>query len=128
MTSKFTSFLKMANITHFFKKLSKVFKEICKDIFRSGSILPVLSKTFKKIMSKQLSAFSENILSKFQCEFRKGYSTQYLTLKASDCLSRDILIAKMLSYCLSLTSLRLLSDYLSDRKQPIKAENVFSTL
>ena len=43
-----------------------------------------------------------------------------------DCLSRDLLIAKLHSYGLSLTSIRLLSDYLSNRKQRIKVENVFS--
>ena len=45
--------------------------------------------------------------------------------KAFDCLSHDILFAKLHSYGLSLTSPRLLSDYLSNRKQRIKVENVF---
>ena len=45
--------------------------------------------------------------------------------KAFDCLSHDLLIAKLHSYDLSLTSLRLLSDYLSNSKQRIKVENVF---
>ena len=36
--------------------------------------------------------------------------------KAFDCLSHDLLIAKLHSYGLSLTSLRVLSDYLSNRK------------
>ena len=45
---------------------------------------------------------------------------------AFDCLSHDPLVAKLPSYGLSLTSQRLLSDYLSIRKQQIKVENVFS--
>ena len=43
-------------------------------------IFAVLSKIFEKIMSKQLSTFFKNILSKFQCGFRKGYSTQHCLL------------------------------------------------
>ena len=45
---------------------------------------------------------------------------------AFDCLSHDLLITKLHSYGLSLRSLRLLSDYLSNRKQRTKVENVFS--
>ena len=138
----------MANITPIFKKRCKNKKEN----FRPVSILLVLSKIFEKLMSKQLFTFFENILSKFQCGFRKGYSTQHCLLlmlekwkltvdnnevfralltdisKAFDCLSHDLLIAKLYSYGLSLTSLRLLSDYLLNRKQRTKVENVFSKL
>ena len=46
--------------------------------------------------------------------------------KAVDCLSHDQLIAKLHSYGLLLTSLRLLSNYLSNYKQRIKVENVFN--
>ena len=46
--------------------------------------------------------------------------------KGFDCSSHDPLIAKLHSYGLSLTSLRLLSDYLLNCKQQIKVKNVFS--
>ena len=46
--------------------------------------------------------------------------------KVSDCLGHDLKIAKLHSHGLSLTSLRLLSDYLSNCKQQIKVENLFS--
>ena len=72
-TSKFPNLLKMANITPIFKKGSKNKK----GNFRKVNILPVLPKIFEKLMSKQLSTFFKNILSKFQCGFRKGYSTQH---------------------------------------------------
>ena len=133
-------------------------KEVKKKPENFRPVRPVLSKIFEKLMSKQLSTFFENILSKFQCGFRKGCSTQHCLLlmlekwklavdnneafgalltdlsKAFDCLSHDLIIAKLHSYglsltlllLLSLTSLRLLSDYLSNRKQRIKVENVFS--
>ena len=32
-------------------------------------------------MFAQISAFSDNIFSKYQCGFRKGYSTQHCNLK-----------------------------------------------
>ena len=75
-TSNFPSFLKIANVTPILKKGSKSKKEN----FRSVSILPVLSKIFEKLIGKQLSTFFENILSKFQCGFRKGYSTEHCPL------------------------------------------------
>ena len=55
-TSKFPSFLKMANVTLISKKGSKIKKEN----FRPASILPFLSKIFEKLMSKQLSTFFVN--------------------------------------------------------------------
>ena len=72
----------MANTTPIFKKGSKNKKEN----FRPISILPVLPKIFENPMSKQLSTFFENILSRFQCGFRKGYNTQhYLLLMLEKC-------------------------------------------
>ena len=136
----------MANVTPIFKKGSQTKKEI----FWPVSILPVVSKNSEKLISKQSSIFFENILSKFQCGFRKGYCTQQCLLlmldkwklavdndevfgalliyssKAFDCLSHDLLIAKLYSYGLSLESLGLLSDCLSNCKQRIAVENVFS--
>ena len=133
----------MANITPIFEKGSKNKKESSRLI----SILPVLSKIFEKLMSKQLSTFFENMLSKFRCGFRKGYNTQHCLLlmlekwklavnnneafgdlltdlsKAFECLSSDLLIVKLDSYSLSWTSL---SCYLSNCKQQTKVENVFS--
>ena len=46
--------------------------------------------------------------------------------KDFDCLSHDLRIAKLHSYGLPLSSLRLLSNYLSNHKQRIKVGNVFS--
>ena len=68
----------MTNVTSIFKKGSKNKKEN----FRPVSILPVLSKIFEKLMSKQLSIYflRRYILSKFQCGFRNGYSAQHYLL------------------------------------------------
>ena len=44
---------------------------------RPVSILPSLSKAFEKCLYDQICSYASSILSKGQCGFRKGYSTQY---------------------------------------------------
>ena len=85
---------------------------------------------FETIASKHLYIYFENILSKFRCGFRKGFSTQHCLLvmiekwkeavdkdrslralltdlsKAFDCLSHDLLIAKLHSCGISLAPLK----------------------
>ena len=87
-----------------------------------------------------MSHFFENILSKYQCSFRKGFSTQHCLLamlqkwkrsldngkafgalvtdlsKVFDCLDHELLIAKLNAYGFSLTASKLIHDYLSNRK------------
>ena len=48
-----------------------------KNNYRSVSILPSLSEAFEKCMYDQMYAYTDCIISKAQCGFRKGYSTQY---------------------------------------------------
>ena len=43
---------------------------------RPVSLLPNISKIFERCMHRQISEYFETVLSKFQCGFRKGYSTQ----------------------------------------------------
>ena len=45
--------------------------------------------------------------------------------KASDCLSHDLLIAKLHAYGNDLSSLKLLEDYLSNRRQKTKVEVLY---
>ena len=68
----FPDSLKFANITPVFKKDSRTEKTN----YRPVSILPNLSKIYERLIYNQLSKFFENILSKFQCGFRKGFSAQ----------------------------------------------------
>ena len=46
--------------------------------------------------------------------------------KAFDCLDHELLTAKLNAYGFSLPALRLINDYLSNRKQRTKIENTYS--
>ena len=137
-SSKFPSLLKQLNITPNFNKGSRNQKEN----YRPVTILPIISKIFENISSKQLYIYFENIFSEFQRGFRKRFSTQHCLLlmtekwkeavdknqsfgalvtdlsEAFERLSHYSLIVKLLSYGISLASLKLLR-----RKQKAKAEN-----
>ena len=71
-SSSFPSCLKMADVTPLHKKGEKDLKRN----YRPVSIFPVFSKVFERSMFAQMSSFFDNFLSKQQCGFRKGYSTQ----------------------------------------------------
>ena len=143
----FPDSLKFANITPGFKKDFRTEKTN----YRPVSILPNSSKLYERLIYNQLSKFFANILSKFQCGFRKGISAQDCLLvmienwkrmldnggicgalltdlsKAFDCLPHDLLLAKLHAYGLDSKSLKLLSNYLSNRKQRVHIGNVYSS-
>ena len=146
--SKFPEILKHADITPLYKKGKKDIK----GNYRPVSILPNLPKIFEKCMFEQMSQFFENIFSKYQCGFRKGFSTQQCLLamlekwkrsvdnskmfgalltdlsKAFDCLDHELLIAKLNAYGFGLTALKLVHNYLSNRKQRTKINSTYSSL
>ena len=146
-TSNFSNCLKLADITPLHKKGRKDNKEN----YRPVSILPTLSKIFEKILFEQISVFSDKFLSDQQCEFPKGYSTQLCLLnllekwkncvdkgkafgalltdlsKAFDLLDHELLISKLNVYGLNLPALRLIHDYLSNRKQRTKIDDNYSS-
>ena len=86
------------------------------------SILPIFSKVYERCMYDQMYEYFNKILSKQQCGFRQGFSTQHCLLamtekwrkylykywvsgalltdlsKAFDCLLHDIWIAKLAAY------------------------------
>ena len=114
----FPKFLKYANIIPAFEKGSKNLK----DNYRPISILKNISKVYERIMFKQIVEFMDPYFSKFQCGFRKVYSTQQCLIafiekwksainqgksfgavltdlsKAFDCLPHELLIAKLHAY------------------------------
>ena len=95
--------------------------------------------------------FLITFLSKQQCGFQKGYSTQqcFLALlekwkravdsgqmfdalltdlsKAFDCLDHELLIAKLNAYGFSLPALKLIHDYLPNRKQRTEVNRTYSS-
>ena len=140
-SSKFHNELKEADIVPVHKKKSKLSKEN----YRSISILPNISKVYERCLYDQMSNFFEDIFSKYQCGFRKGYSAQHCLLvmiekwkrivdyggvfgalltdlpKAFDCIPHDLFIAKLEAYCFQIDALKLIYDYLSNRKQRLKS-------
>ena len=130
-SAKFPNCLKLASITPVFKKNART----SKTNYGPGSVLPVISKIFEHLICNQHSGFFEEIFSKFQCGFRKGYSTEHCLLlmleswkeavdknktfgalmtdlsKAFDCHCHDLLIAKLHAYRIDLSSLMLLQDF-----------------
>ena len=67
----FSDVLKLADITPLHKKGKRILKEN----YRPVSILPNLSKLYEKIMFTHITKFFETIFSRYQCGFRKGFST-----------------------------------------------------
>ena len=102
-------------------------------------------------MFKQISNFIEHKISQYLCGFRKGYNTQHALLrlmdklnrsldkkekvgifmmdlsKAFDCISHELLIAKLDAYGFDTKSLKLIYSYLNERKQRVKINSDYST-
>ena len=139
--------LKNADIIPIFKKLDRN----SKSNYRPVSILPTLSKIYKKLLYQQMYDYFDNIFSKYLCGFRRGHSTQHCLLhmleklkkardmglttgilltdltKAFDCISHELLIAKLNAYGFSKNALDLVYDYLNGRKQRTEVIESFST-
>ena len=69
----FPNGLKKADIKPVYKKDDP----FDKTNYRPISILPVLSKAFERCLYDQIYEYIDTILSKVQCGFREGFSTQY---------------------------------------------------
>ena len=68
----FPTALKYADVRPAFKKDDKTDKEN----YRPISILPNLSKVYERLMYDQMYPFFDQIFSKLQCGFRKGFSAE----------------------------------------------------
>ena len=142
----FPSELKNVDVIPVFKKKNRNNVEN----YRPVSILPNLWKIYERCLYDQMYKYFNHILSKWQCGFRKGFSTQHCLLvmtekwrkcldkggisgailtdlsKAFDCILHDLLIAKLAAYCFDYQSLRIMESSLSNRQQRTKINNVFS--
>ena len=145
--SVFPSDLKYANVTPLYKKDDNTNKEN----YRPISILPTISKIFERLMFQQIMSFVSRVLSPYLCGFRKGYNAKHALLrlknklnicldkreyigmfmmylsKAFDCIPHEILIAKLHAYGFSRDSLKLIYNYLKERKQPVKINAEYSS-
>ena len=81
-------------------------------------------------MYDQLKDHFDKLLSKYQCGFRKGFSTQHCLLaiieklrKSLDSWGESVLIAKLHVYGIKKESLNLLFSYLKKRKQRVRRNN-----
>ena len=126
--SIFPSDLKVADVTPAFKKKSKT----SKDNYRPISILPNISKIYERCLYNQMQTYFDNLLSKYQCGFRKGFNAQHCLVsmiekwkesvdsggafgalmtdlsKAFDCLHHELLIAKLDAYGFDIKSVKLI--------------------
>ena len=143
----FPKSLKNANVSPVFKKGARN----CETNYRPVSILPNISKIYERCIFKQMSIFFDEILSQYQCGFRKGFNAQHCLAsmietwreaidnggcfgalltdlsKAFDCLLHDLLIAKLHAYGLDMKSLKFIYSYLNNRKQRVKINNQYSS-
>ena len=69
----FPVWFKVADVIPAFKKKSKT----SKDNYRPISILPNISKIYERCLYNQMQTYFDNILSKYQCGFRKGFNAQH---------------------------------------------------
>ena len=121
--------------------------KLSKENYRPISILPNISKVYERCLYDQISKYFETRFSKFQCGFRKGYSAQHCLLamiekwktavdnggvfaalltdlsKAFDCIPHDLIIAKLAAYGFDTNALKLIHNYLSNRKQRVKVNS-----
>ena len=145
-SSKFRNKLKGVDIVPVHKRKSKFSKENYIPI----SILPNISKVYKRCLFDQISIFFEYFFSEYQCGFYKGYSAQHCLLvmtekwkktvdyggvfgalltdlsKAFDCIPHDLFIAKLEAYSLQKNALNFVYNYLSNTKQRVKINETFS--
>ena len=105
---------------------------------------------FEKLLSIQITKYFETKFSSLLCGFRANYGTQHVLLnllrkwqscldnsgivgtilmdlsKAFDCLSHELIIAKLEAYGFDENSLKLIKNYLHGRYQRVKIGSLFS--
>ena len=140
--------LKLADVSPLYKMKGDKHQ---KSNYRPVSILHAISKVYERLLFHQLNEYFETKLSKYQCGYRKGYSAQHCLIlmlekwkysidkngasgalltdmsKAFDCLSHELLIAKLEAYGFDFNSLEIIYDYLTNRKQRVRINSKYSS-
>ena len=108
----------------------------------------VFSILFKAVIKNQLVLYLENFFSSFLSAYRENYSTQHVLIrlveewkkhldndevvvgvlmdlsKAFDCISNDLLIAKLSAYGFDKTALKYIYSYFKKRKPCVRTNNI----
>ena len=145
-SEQFPNSLKTADVT----PLPKDEERDNKKIYRPVSLIPTLSKIFENDMNEQISNYVDKFLSPYLFGYRRGHSTQQCLMtmiemwrkaldeqkiagavltdlsKAFDCLSHDLLIAKLHAYGFEKSALNFIYDYLTERTQRTKVDGEYS--
>ena len=100
---KKTTALKYADVRPAFKK-----DKTDKENYRPISILPNLSKVYESLMYDQMYPYSDQIFSKLQCGFRKGFNAEQCLINIVE-KCRNILILVTTTVPFSQTSPMLLT-------------------
>ena len=132
--------VKKSEIRQLYKKAGKAEKSNYSHI----SVYSNVSKIYEKYLYHQIHCYFDKILSRCQCGFRKGISSQHTLLtmiekikilrenkqfyaailtdlsKVFDCIPCDLLIAKLNAYDFDQEALNLILDYLCDISQKVK--------
>ena len=145
--NRFPLFLKTADVAPHFKDDDRTSEKN----YRPVSNLLILSKLYEGNMSDQMKEYMEEYLSPFIFGYRKSYGPQPCLLsmiemwrkgldegkvagailtdlsKAFDCISHDLLIAKLHSYGFDKPALMFVYDYLNNRVQRTKVGGAYSS-
>ncbi len=147
-TGIFPDKLKIAKVTPIFKKDD----ETLFTNYRPISILPALSKIFEKVIFRQIYNYfqEKNLFYNAQYGFREGHSVELAALelvdritiemdkmntpvsifldlsKAFDTLDHIILLDKLSHYGFNGTAHKLMTSYLTNRKQYVEIDNIKS--
>ena len=143
----YPSSLKVADVT----PIHKAKERILLKNYRPVSLIPIISKLYERNMYNQIITYMENFLSPYLFGYRKGHSTEQCLFimiemwkkaldnkkvagailtdlsKAFDCLSHDLLIAKLEAYGFEKSALEFIYNYLKDRKQRTKINGSYSS-
>ena len=130
----FPDLLKLMDVT----SLHKTDEKTKKKNYRPVSALPTASKVFERLLDEQIIDYMGPYLSSRLCGFRKGYNALVRMLekwttsldnvgailmdlsKAFDCITNDLLLAKLDAYGFSREALRLVDSFLENRHQRVK--------